>query len=133
MIEYLVDKYRQLGWGKADWSPSADHVRRCLLLYFGKDILHGETEECQEALLRLILWRNGQWAAPTSWSSDEQARDRRWILPCGLASKWRHVHKDNLNCPVCADPVCDCGNPGWACSCSEGEEQAYFDDESSPP
>jgi hypothetical protein len=36
--------------------------------------------------------------------------------------KWEHnpcpYHENNEECPVCDDPFCDCGNPGWACECT---------------
>jgi len=42
-----------------------------------------------------------------------------------LKKKWMHqpcpYHAKEEDCPVCDDPICDCGNPGWACECSEQE------------
>ncbi|MDD5008571.1 MAG: hypothetical protein PHC68_09285 [Syntrophorhabdaceae bacterium] len=32
-------------------------------------------------------------------------------------------HAQNEECPVCDDPICDCGNPGWACICEELEQE----------
>jgi len=36
-----------------------------------------------------------------------------WLLP---------YRSNDEECPVCDDPGCDCGNPGWACTCSEEDD-----------
>lgn len=42
---------------------------------------------------------------------------KKWLIghqPCPY-------HANSEECPICDDPVCDCGNPGWACECADQE------------
>lgn len=44
-----------------------------------------------------------------------------------LKKKWQHkpcLYADSEeDCPVCDEPICDCGNPGWACNCNKLKEE----------
>lgn len=47
-----------------------------------------------------------------------------------LRKRWLHnpcpYRQADEECPVCDDPVCDCGNPGWTCACFNDPEEGEW-------